>query len=72
MNDNTLHKLHDAANNALVRRLQHEMSGLCSGAGGVGQATQALAGSATASTDAAGAVEAGRDSVGCESAGLKI
>ena len=60
MNDN-MHKLHDAATNALVRRLHDAMSGLCSGAGGVSKATQALARSAPTGTDAAGVVEAGRD-----------
>ena len=71
MNDNTMHKLHDAANDTLVRRLQHEMSGLCSGAGGVCQAIEAPAGSAPTGTDTPGAVEAGRDIDGNQGAGVK-
>ena len=72
MNDNTMHKLHGAANDTLVRRLQHEMSGLCSSAGGISQAIEAPAGSTPTGTDTTqGCIEPGRYSDGNQGAGVK-
>ena len=61
MNDN-LHPLRDTQDDSLVRLLFERVSGLCGGAGDLGQAVESSAGGAFVPTDAPGQADAPGDS----------
>ena len=68
---NAMQKLRYTQNHELARWLLNELPAMRLRLGGVSQAMQSNAGSAPTGTDTPGAVEAGRDIVGNQSAEVK-
>ena len=71
MNDNTMQKLRYTQNHELARWLLNELPAMRLRLGYISQAIEAPAGSTPTGTDTPGAVEAGRDIVGNQSAEVK-
>jgi hypothetical protein len=68
---NDLHRLHDAANESLARRLSSQMRAMRGVFGHIGAPLKTAAGGHVVSTDAPGLFDEGPDIGGGESEGVK-